>query len=106
MAELYECRPEVVERPPQPHTDVGGQKLLKTPLLAPVAPHIEDEPEAVANQDPADLLKPRQVPRANCWRAASVHRMFVLTLNAGWHIRRLCLALGRLFRAFLGGLGL
>ncbi len=62
LAELYEGRTEVVEATPQPDAKVRCQELLEPPLLAPLPPDVEDEPEPVTDEDAPDLGETPQVP--------------------------------------------
>src|SRR5215204_1698121 len=61
LAELDERRSQIVQGPPEPDGEVWGEKLLDTAALPPVAPDVEDEPEAVAYENAPDLGEPCEV---------------------------------------------
>ena len=61
---LTKVGPEVVEGAAQPHAEVGREELLQALLLPAVPPDVEDEAEAVPDEDAADLGEAPEVPRA------------------------------------------
>src|SRR5215210_1515305 len=63
LPELDERRPEVVECAAQPHAEVGREELLQPLLLPPVPPYVEDEAEAVPDEDAAYLGETPEVAR-------------------------------------------
>src|SRR5215212_5462560 len=66
LPELDEGRPQIVESAPQSDTEVWRQELLQAFLLPPVPPDVEDEAEAMAHQNAADLGEAPEVPRPDC----------------------------------------
>src|SRR4029450_11913037 len=64
LPELHEGRAEVVQGTAQPSAEVGREDLLQALPLPAVPPDVEDEAEAVAHEDAADLGESPEVPRA------------------------------------------
>src|SRR5919112_151424 len=82
LPELDEGRSQIVEGAPQPDTEVGREELLQALLLPPVPPDVEDEAEAMAHENAADLGEAPEVPRPGGLGDPSIRHARVLLLQS------------------------